>query len=53
MFVDDNPANLAGADAAGYLVCGMERYGHAHDDTWPWVRSIDELVAHLTMLRRR
>jgi FMN phosphatase YigB (HAD superfamily) len=53
VFVDDDPDNLAGADAAGYLVCGMDRYGGVHDDAWPWVRDLQELVAHLAMLRRR
>ena len=53
VFVDDNPVNLAGAFAAGYLVCGMDRYGGVHEDRWPWVRDLSDLASYLAMLRRR
>ena len=51
VFVDDNPANLDGARALGYQVCGMARYAEPPSDSLTWVRDLDELFVHLLELR--
>lgn len=52
VFVDDDPGNLDGAEALGYHVCGMSRYGEAPGDARRWVQDLEELRRHLALLRQ-